>query len=138
MPDAKTNIIWSLLFAISQGNYLLGFDYAVTLAYITKNSTVLDRLNKMREGVEIKPGVSVPFTYLIHQYSKMKDDNLKQKVKIYTHGRTKVKVTVGDILEGIRFVNRIVLISCFEVMESEKISVDIGDLFKKDPERTSI
>jgi len=136
--DPKANIVWNLLYASSQGNYLLSFDYAVTLAYITKSSSVLDRLNKMREGVEIKPGVSVPFVYLIHQYSKMKDDNLKAKVKIYTKGRTKAKVTVGDILEGIRFVNRIVLISCFEVMESEKINVDIGELFKKDPERTSI
>jgi len=136
--DPKANIVWNLLYASSQGNYLLSFDYAVTLAYITKNSTVLDRLNKMREGVEIKPGVTVPFVYLIHQYSKMKDDNLKAKVKIYTKGRTKIKVTVGDILEGIRFVNRIVLISCFEVMEQEKINVDIGELFKKDPERSSI
>jgi len=134
--DPKANIVWNLLYASSQGNYLLSFDYAVTLAYITKNSTVLDRLNKMREGVEIKPGVTVPFVYLIHQYSKMKDDNLKAKVKIYTKGRTKIKVTVGDILEGIRFVNRIVLISCFEVMEQEKINVDIGELFKKDPERS--
>jgi hypothetical protein len=49
-----------------------------------------------------------------------------------------MKVSVGDILEGIRYVNRVVLISCFEVMEQEKINVDIGELFKKDPERASI
>lgn len=136
--DPKANIVWNLLYASSQGNYLLSFDYAVTLAHITGNTTVKNRLESLRNGVEIKPGVKVPFVYLVHQYSRMRDDNLKSKVKIYSKGRTKMKVSVGDILEGIRYVNRVVLISCFEVMEQEKINVDIGELFKKDPERASI
>lgn len=117
---------------------MLSFDYAVTLAHITKNAVVMNRLDSLKNGVEIKPGVKVPFVYLIHQYSRMKEENLKRKVSIYTKGRTKVKVSAGDILEGIRYVNRIVLISCFEVMESEKINVDISDLYKRDPERASI
>jgi len=136
--DPKANIVWNLMYASSQGNYMLSFDYAVTLAHITKNAVVMNRLENIRNGVEIKPGVKVPFAYLIHQYSRMKEDNLKKKVNIYTRGRTKVKISAGDILEGIRYVNRIVLISCFEVMEEGKINVDISDLFKMDPNRSSI
>jgi len=136
--DPKANIVWNLMYASSQGNYMLSFDYAVTLAHITNSSVVKDRLESLRSGVEIKPGVKVPFVYLIHQYSRMKEDNLKRKVNIYTKGRTKVKISAGDILEGIRYVNRIVLISCFEVMEQEKISVDIAELYRKDPDRASI
>jgi hypothetical protein len=136
--DPKGSIIFSLLYAVSLGNYMLAFDYAVTLAHITNNSKVKDRLEGLRAGVEIKPGVNVPFVYLIHQYSRMKDDNLKRKVSIYTKGRTKIKISVGDILEGIRFVNRIVLISCFQVMETEKINVDIAELYRNNPDRASI
>jgi hypothetical protein len=136
--DPKANLIWNLLYSSQQGNYLQSFDYAVTLAYVTKSATVLERLESIRRGVEIKPGIRIPFTYLIHQYARMRDDNLRRKIKLETGGRTKQKVSVGEILEGIRFVNRIVLISCFEVMEEQKIDVDITNLYKTDPSRDSI
>jgi len=136
--DPKANLVWNLLYASQTGNYLQSFDYAVTLAFVTKATSVMNRLEFIRKGVEIKPGVRVPFTYLIHQYSRMRDDNLRKKIKLETGGRTRQKVSVGDILEGIRFVNRVVLISCFEVMEEQKIDVDITNLYKTDPARDSI
>lgn len=136
--DAKTSLIFSLLFAVQAGNYMLAFDYAVTMAYVTRNAAIIKRLESLRRGVEIKPGIRVPFTFLMHQYSQMKDTDLRKKIKIFAGGRTKHKISVGDILEGIRYVNRIVLISCFEVMEDQKINIDIGDLYKSDPNRESI
>ena len=136
--DAKANLIWNLLFASQQGNYLQSYDYAVTLAYVTKSASILARLDSLRVGVEIKPGIRVPHTYLVHQYARMKDDSLRRKIKLDTGGRTKQKVSVGEILEGIRYVNRLVLISCFEVMEEEKIDIDISHLYKTDPARDSI
>ena len=136
--DAKTSLIFSLLMAVSSGNYLLAFDFAVTLAYVTHNTAVIKRLESLRHGVEIKPGIRVPFTFLVHQYSKMKDDDLRKKMKIYAGGRTKHKINVGDILEGIRYVNRVVLISCFEVMEEQKINIDLSELYKSDPNRDAI
>jgi len=114
------------------------FDYAVTLAYVTRATQILKRLESLRQGVEIKPGIRIPFTYLVHQYARMKDDSLRKRIKLETGGRTKQKVSVGDILEGVRYVNRIILISCFEVMEEQKIDVDITNLYKTDPSRDSI
>lgn len=136
--DPKANLIWNLLYASQTGNYLQSFDYAVTLAYVTKSSPVLQRLESLRTGVEITPGIRIPFTYLVHQYARMKDDNLRKRIKLETGGRTKQKVSVGEILEGVRYVNRIVLISCFEVMEEQKIDVDISNLYTSDPNRDSI
>lgn len=117
---------------------MLAFDYAVTLAYVTRSQAIVKRLESLRRGVEIKPGIRVPFTFLMHQYARLKDDDLRRKVKIFAGGRTKHKISVGDILEGIRYVNRVVLISCFEVMEDQKINIDIGELYKSDPNRESI
>lgn len=136
--DPKANLIWNLLYASQLGNYLQSFDYAVTLAYVTKSNVVLQRLESLRRGVEIKPGVRIPFTYLVHQYARMKEDKLKRRIKLETGGRTNQKVSVGEILEGVRYVNRVCLISCFEVMEEQKIDLDISSLYKADPSRDSI
>jgi hypothetical protein len=136
--DAKSTLSFSLLLATQSGNYMLAFDYAVTLAYVTHSAAIIKRLESMRQGVEIKPGIRVPFTFLMHQYARMKDDDLRRKVKIYAGGRIKHRISVGDILEGIRYVNRVVLISCFEVMEDQKINIDIGELYKSEPNRESI
>ena len=81
--DAKSSLSFSLLLAVQAGNYLLAFDYAVTLAYVTRSAAIIKRLESLRRGVEIKPGIRVPFTFLMHQYSHMKDDNLRKKMKIY-------------------------------------------------------
>lgn len=138
MVDNTTMIIWNLLAASQGGNYLQAFDYAVTLAHISQSATAINRLDDLRKGVEIKKGVRVPFSYLIHQYGRMRDDNLKRKVRLITGGKNKVKATAGEILEGIRLVNRIVLITCFEVMEEKKISINIAELYKENPNRDSI
>ena len=136
--DAKANLIWNLLFASQQGNYLQSFDYAVTLAYVTNSGPVLQRLESLRQGVEVTPGIRIPLTYLVHQYARMRDDNLRRKIKLDAGGRTKQKVSVGEILEGIRYSNRLILISCFEIMEKGQIDVDISSLYKADPARESI